>query len=189
MIALKKLLPDSSKNRRSRRIVLNVQITFLSWLVELIGFLTFVVGAYILGHENGTVTLIMQTFTMILYAILLPSSVLVNSTEVKDYIAESTWWFRLINLFGCQPLVYAGSRDDEESVDLTEKNNAPQDDNNLTENHARQLGPQTGNVIDTENKKFPSKEAVTPKQPTSSKKEQPVQSTDLKIVDLEILDK
>ena len=189
MVRLKKLLPDSSKNRRSRRIVLNVQITFFSWLVELLGFLTFAVGAYILGHENGTVTLMMQTFTMILYAILLPCSVLVNSTEVKDYIAESTWWFRLINLFGCQPKVYAGSRDDEESVDLTENNNAQQDACNSSGNHARQFGRQTRDVSDKKEENFPNDEAVTHKKPTSSEEERPVQSTDLEILDLEILDK
>ena len=116
MIRLKKLLPDSAKNHRGRRIVLNIQITIVGWLIEVFGFLTIVVGKYILGHENGIVTLTMQTFTMVLYGILLPCSILVSGSESKGYIAESNWYFRLINWFGCQPEVYSTSSEEEEEA-------------------------------------------------------------------------
>ena len=89
MIKLKKILPDSYKNQRSRRIVLNIQITILSWLIEVFGCITIAVGVYIVGHGNGTVTLTLQICSMALYGILLPCSILVNSSEVKDFIAES----------------------------------------------------------------------------------------------------
>ena len=112
MMKLKKILPDSSKNRRSRRIVLNIQITFLGWLIEVFGFLSIAVGLYIVGHGNATVTLILQTFSMTLYGILLPCSVLINSSEVKDYIAESDWYPRFIAWIGCQPAIYSTQEDD-----------------------------------------------------------------------------
>lgn len=112
MMKLKKILPDSSKNRRSRRIVLNIQITFLGWLIEVFGFLSIVVGLYIVGHGNATVTLVLQTFSMTLYGILLPCSVLINSSEIKDYIAESDWYPRFIAWIGCQPVVYSTQEDD-----------------------------------------------------------------------------
>ena len=112
MMKLKKILPDSSKNRRSRRIVLNIQITFLGWLIEVFGFLSIAVGLYIVGHGNATVTLVLQTFSMTLYGILLPWSVLINSSAVKDYIAESDWYPRFIALIGCQPVVYSTQEDD-----------------------------------------------------------------------------
>ena len=112
MMKLKKILPDSSKNRRSRRMVLNIQITFLGWLIEVFGFLSIAVGLYIVGHGNATVTLVLQTFSMTLYGILLPCSVLINSSEVKDYIAESDWYPRFIAWIGCQPVVYSTQEDD-----------------------------------------------------------------------------
>ena len=86
MMRLKKILSDASKNGRSRRNILSIQITILGWLVELLGFLTLATGSFILGHENSKVTMMMQVITMIWYAIFLPCTILVNSSEVKDRI-------------------------------------------------------------------------------------------------------
>ena len=153
MKRLKKLLPDSAKNRRGRRIVLNIQITIVGWLIEVFGFLTIVVGIYILGHENGIVTLTMQTFTMVLYGILLPGSVLVSSSESKDYIAESNWYLRLINWFGCQPEVYTTTSDEEEEVGRAVNIDADQQGNESESNPTREDGnhrnePQFGENIE-----------------------------------------
>ena len=120
MERLKKLLSDASKNRRSRRNVLSIQITILGWLVELLGFLTLAIGSFILGHENSKVTMIMQVLTMLFYAILLPCTILINSTEVKDKIAESQAFLALFNMFGC---VTYSTPDDEEDDTLTERTN------------------------------------------------------------------
>ena len=120
MIKLKKLLPDASKNQRSRRIVLNIQITILGWLVEVFGCLTVAVGVYIVGHGDGAVTLTLQIISMVLYGILLPCSILVNSSEVKDYIAESVNYARVIKWFGCHPTIYSASEEEEE-IEYEEK--------------------------------------------------------------------
>ena len=114
MIKLKKILPDAYKNQRSRRIVLNIQITILSWLIEVFGCITIAVGVYIVGHGNGTVTLTLQNCSMALYGIFLPCSILVNSSEVKDFIAESENYVRVIKWFGCQPKIYSTSEDEDE---------------------------------------------------------------------------
>ena len=114
MIKLKKILPDAYKNQRSRRIVLNIQITILGWLIEVFGCITIAVGVYIVGHGNGTVTLTLQICSMALYGILLPCSILVNSSEVKDVIAESENYRRVVIWFGCQPKIYSTSEDEEE---------------------------------------------------------------------------
>ena len=102
MMRLKTLLSDSSKAKRNRRHTLNIQITFLAWLVEFFGFFLIVLGSFILGHENSIVTMVMQTLTMSLFMIILPCIVLLNSTSVKAGIVESRWYLSLSNFLGCQ---------------------------------------------------------------------------------------
>ena len=97
---LKTLLSDSAKTRRYRNTTLNLQITILGWLVEVFGFLTCVAGVFILGHGNDVVTMILHTIAMIIYTIFIPCSVLINSSEAKEYIAESQWYADFISKFG-----------------------------------------------------------------------------------------
>lgn len=121
------MLPDSSKNRRSRRNVLSINITILGWLVELLGFLTVAIGSFILGHENSYVTLIMQVLTMLFYDILLPCTILVNSSEVKDKIAESRLYLTLFNRFGC--MTYSTPEENDDTA--LEPNLGPNNDNHI----------------------------------------------------------
>ena len=44
--------------------MINLHIAVLGWLVELSGFLFIILGSFILGHGNVTITLTLQTFTM-----------------------------------------------------------------------------------------------------------------------------
>ena len=122
MKTLKKLLSDSSKNRRGRRNVLCIQITFFGWLVEVIAFLTFAVGAYIFGHGNSMITLSLQTLTMTFYSILLPCTILINGNDVKAYIVETKWYFFLLDFFGCQALTYPNNGDAPVMEEAQERN-------------------------------------------------------------------
>ena len=106
MQRLKKLLPESAKRRRGRQNVLNIQIAILGWLVELLGFLVSALGVFILGHENPIITMTLQTFSMIFYAILVPCTLLINSSDFKDQIVESHWYLTLLKIFRCQPPEY-----------------------------------------------------------------------------------
>ena len=69
-------------------------------------------GSFILGHENSKVTMIMQVITMIWYAIFLPCTILVNSSEVKDRIAESHLYQALFDMFGCVTYSTTDGEDD-----------------------------------------------------------------------------
>ena len=125
------MLPDSSKNRRSRRNVLSINITILGWLVELLGFLTVAIGSFILGHENSNVTLIMQVLTMLFYDILLPCTILVNSSEVKDKIAESQLYLTIFNRFGCMTYSTPEENDDTALERMNHENLGPNNDNHI----------------------------------------------------------
>lgn len=128
------MLPDSSKNRRSRRNVLSINITILGWLVELLGFLTVAIGSFILGHENSNVTLIMQVLTMLFYDILLPCTILVNSSEVKDKIAESQLYLTIFNKFGCMTYSTPEENDDTAMERMNHENLGPNNDNHIDVN-------------------------------------------------------
>ena len=123
MKKLRKLLSDDSKNRRSRRNVLSIQITILGWLVELAAFLTLVLGSYILGNKNNTVTMTLQSITMLFYAIFLPCSLLINSSEVKERIAESNLYLNFTTMMGCKPTTYLTPEEEDEQLPIRRRSN------------------------------------------------------------------
>ena len=111
---LKTLLTENSKTRRKRNITLNLQIAVLGWLVEVFGFLTCVIGVFILGHGNSVVTTTLHTLAMTIYAIVLPCSILINSEEVKEYIFSSQWYSNFIDKFGLKTKEPSTSNDQKE---------------------------------------------------------------------------
>ena len=124
MKKLRKLLSDDQKNRRSRRNVLSIQITILGWLVEWAAFFTLVVGSYILGNKNNTVTMTLQCVTMLFYVIFLPGSLLINSSEVKERIAESNLYLNLTTMLGCKPTIYLTPEEEDEPISIRRKSDA-----------------------------------------------------------------
>ena len=96
------MLNDSTVQRRHQRIMLNIHISFLAWLIEFFGFFLLFLGMYVVGHENNIVTYSMQTLTLIVYFNLLPSVLLMNSSEFKDLASESQVYERFLNLFNWQ---------------------------------------------------------------------------------------
>ena len=102
MSRLKKMLSEKQKKIRRRNYTLNLQITVLGWMVEIFGFLSCLLGAYILGHDNSIVTSTLQTISMINYYIILPSSILINSEDTKEYILNHESYSKLLRWFGCE---------------------------------------------------------------------------------------
>jgi hypothetical protein len=117
MIRLRKLLSDSSKARRHRRNVINLQITFLAWLIEVFGFLIIFLGTFILGHENNVVNLSMQLLTLIVYFNILPCIFLINDFDVKGQIIDSNWYNRFLRISNCQ---YTIQTDKEDTADFVQ---------------------------------------------------------------------
>ena len=117
MVKFRKLLADSSKARRHRRNVVNLQITFLAWLIEVIGFFIVFLGIFILGHENNIVNLSMQLLTMIVYFNVLPCIFLINDSDVKAQIVESNWYNRFLDIANLQ---YTGPTDNEDAEEIVE---------------------------------------------------------------------
>ena len=100
MIRLKKMMSEKQKKLKTRNNTLNLQITILGWLVEVLGFVPTIVGVGILGHGNSIATMTLHTISMINYFIILPCSILVNSSDVKEYIIEHELYSRFLRIFG-----------------------------------------------------------------------------------------
>ena len=109
------MLNDSSVQRRHQRIMLNIHISFLAWLTEFLGFFLMFLGMYVVGHENNIVTYSMQTLTLIVYFNLLPSILLMNSSEFKDFVSESPMYERFLSLLNWQ---YREDLEKEENNDV-----------------------------------------------------------------------
>ena len=97
MVKLRKLLSDSAKARRNRRIILNMQVTFLAWLLEFIGGLIAIMVVF-LPHENN-VTPGLLLLTEVFYCIIVPSAYLINSADLKSAIIDSKPYLAFTNKF------------------------------------------------------------------------------------------
>ena len=131
MYRLRKVLTPASKEGRHRRRLLNIQITFLAWLVESVGFLVIFLGKFILGHESNVFNFFMQTLTLIIYFVILPSVFLLNDYDVKSDIVDSNWYGNVLTIFHCN---YINIIDDSEETDEIE-NDSVKDKQNEDQNH------------------------------------------------------
>ena len=109
MKGLRNLLSESSKSRRRRRNLLNIQITMLAWLVEVFGFVVVFVGSFILGHKNNITIFFLQAITILFYTVITPSMYLINGAEFKSIIIESTWYQAFLRRFS---LMYSGTEEE-----------------------------------------------------------------------------
>ena len=96
---LRKLISDSNKDIRHRRHLLNIQITFLGWLTEFIGFFMIFLGSFIIGHGIVALTLTLQLLTFIAFYIIVPCVYLVNESDFKAKFAESPLYFNFLKFF------------------------------------------------------------------------------------------
>ena len=131
MYRLRKVLTTASKDGRHRRRLLNIQITFLAWLAETVGFLVIFLGTFILGHESNVFNFFMQTLTLIIYFVILPLVFLLNDFDVKSDIVDSNWYGTILTIFHCN---YINIIDDSEETNSIE-NDSVKDNQNEDQNH------------------------------------------------------
>ena len=125
MVRLRNLLDDSAKARRHHKNLLNVQVTFLAWFAESMGFLVIFLGIFVLGHENNVVNFCMQTLTLVVYFNILPCVFLIkDSSELKINILDSSWYTHILVMFCCHY-----NRKDEDVVQRNVLENVHQEQN------------------------------------------------------------
>ena len=99
MKKLRKLLSDDLKVMRHRRLVLTIQITILSWVVELIAIVVAMLVTLI-GVDNKMGLFIMKELVHFLYEIVLPAIVVVRDSGLKDNILQSPMYISILEKIG-----------------------------------------------------------------------------------------
>ena len=117
MIKLRNLLADSSKARRHRRKLLNLQITMIAWITEVFGFFVVFLGVFIFGHENNLITSTLQTVSFTIYFIIVPSVILLNSNQVKSVIVDSHLYLGFVDRFNRHFSNQVDQENDDEHAD------------------------------------------------------------------------
>ena len=161
MVKLRNLLDDSAKTRRYNKNLLNVQVTFLAWFAESMGFLIIFLGTFVLGHENNFVNFCMQTLTLVVYFNILPCIFLLkDSSELKINILDSNWYDELLVMFCCH---YSKKDDDVVQRNVLENVNQEQDLRREEDIAIISLAStENGNEIDSViNVNIPKKRAIT----------------------------
>ena len=97
MVKLRKLLSDSRKIRRRRRIFLAMNITIVSWLTEFFGNIAWGLMGYY-PQENRT-TRGLQYILFFMYFIVIPSSYLLNTSDIRKTIVDSRIYLAFTNRF------------------------------------------------------------------------------------------
>ena len=90
MVKLRKLLPDSKKIRRRQRIFVNMNITFIAWLIEFLGGFAGVLMIF-LPQQNIT-TRALQMLTGFMSFIVVPCAYLMNSSDIKSAIIDNKFY-------------------------------------------------------------------------------------------------
>ena len=88
-------------------------------------------GSFILGHDNSLTTLCLQTLTLIVYFIALPSTFLLNGSKLKDKIVDSSSYITFSKLFKRNPI----EDDKTDQISQNDEDNVAGDANENNENH------------------------------------------------------
>ena len=92
MFTLRKLLTKNSKIYRNRRLLLNLQLSFIAWIAEFIGGL---IGALILLLPFANVSSrLKQIFTDLVYFVILPMIYMANGEDTKSSLLENNLYLK-----------------------------------------------------------------------------------------------
>ena len=97
MTKLKKLLATSSKIRRNRRKLLNLQMQIFAWLVELSSGLIFLIAISVPTHTISTNAIAL--YMNFIYWVVIPGIYLMNNNDFKSWVTENSLYIEFTNKF------------------------------------------------------------------------------------------
>ena len=138
MAKLKQLLSDDLKIVRHRRFVLGIQITILTWIVELMAsFIAIIVILIGMNKQSRVGEIVLRELIVSVYTVILPGIVIIRDSEVKNRILQSDWYISVLDNLG---LTYKGPLRENDPGEETEKEETSepedQESNNLERNES-----------------------------------------------------
>ena len=140
MTRLKKLLNTSSKIRRNRRMLLNLQIQIFAWLAEFFSGLIFLVSVsvprHIISHN------MLGLYNNFIYRVAIPSIYLMNNDDLKSWIMENHLFIAFTNRFfpsRINKINFENVKDEANSINQNNPHNDRNTDTNNCSNNSNDV--------------------------------------------------
>ena len=91
-------MSDKSKIRRRKLTEVNIKVTLIVWLTEFVGAIIMIFSSTVFGHAQVG-TGISYIVASVFYFVLIPFLYLVNDSDVKNTIAEDSWFRAIRGIF------------------------------------------------------------------------------------------
>ena len=91
-------MSEKSKIRRRKLNEVNIKVTLIVWLTEFVGAIIMIFSSTVFGHAQVG-TGIGYIVTSVFYFVLIPFLYLVNDSDVKNTIAEDSWFRAIGGIF------------------------------------------------------------------------------------------
>ena len=92
------MLSDEAKINRNRRNTINIHMTCLSWLLEFIAGIIFLVCAWVYKDLTEAYLYLLFIDNALIFVII-PSSYILNTEVIKDFIVKNGWMKPIRALF------------------------------------------------------------------------------------------
>ena len=86
-------LPEDARRKRNRQVNISIQMTTLTWLLELVTGIVALSVYFIVAHDDSlqAANTVLVLLTHFLHFIIIPSAYNINNGVVKEYILKNGW--------------------------------------------------------------------------------------------------
>ena len=135
---LRKLLSTSSKIRRNRQRLLNLQIQIFVWLIEFFSGLIFCIWLLVPRHKD-ILDNVVHLFSTTIYYVIIPSIYTINNDDFKSSILENNLYITFTNKYfaGTVNKIFNANDDEDNSPKTENDNNKNPKVNNWVKNDER----------------------------------------------------
>ena len=90
---MKLTLPENARRKRNRQVNISIQMTILTWSLELITGIVHLALYFISGHDGNlqAANIVLALLTHFLHFIIIPSAYNLNNGVVKECILNNGW--------------------------------------------------------------------------------------------------
>ena len=90
---MKLALPENARRKRNRQVNISIQMTILTWSLELITGIVALSMYFISSHDDSlqTANIVLVLLTHFLHFIIIPSAYNLNNGVVKECILKNGW--------------------------------------------------------------------------------------------------